>query len=408
MSQLLTRVGREIAAAGPYSEPQTGAPLFSAEEVVSRLERRISVADASSGKVERKDNAAEEDELPNGGLLTLRERLWLQRPVSPAQGPVRCVLRRRSLTDYDFFVDAVGGVLVAGSGIVMRASKIPKGFIGAHKGSLLIYVGADDVGSLANGGGGGGGGGDGDRNPIAALRPVSGTAAYSLDYMGSGAGTDALAAILLSPDPIQASKGVRSATVCLPDVGNERHLSVWRTDEALMVESAAQGCFDGMVQLRSVPATWVDHRYGGEDVSPGGNGNYEVPCCFGADGPSEPSQKTLQLALPDGQQVFQLHKNTHPRTVTREMRKYGDPRNAFFVEFAAPMSPLHAFAVAITSVGDRTQLSCARLTKRSFLFHHINSRPPLTMCCIFNPHLQLAGNLYHQKCPRSRRPPSYS
>ena len=94
---------------------------------------------------------------------------------------------------------------------------------------------------------------------------------------------------------------------------------------------------DGMMHLHSVPATWVD-RHETQGDSPG---NYEVPYSFDAEGPSEPSQKTLQLALPVDAVggalscVFQLSKNARASSVTRETRKYGDPRDTFFVDFAA-------------------------------------------------------------------------
>jgi hypothetical protein len=139
-----------------------------------------------------------------------------------------------------------------------------------------------------------------------------------------------------------------------------RRLCVWRDDASganepkgsAMLASLARGEFDAMVLLRAAKPQWTEppNDLNSNSSSSVGGGRYEVPSWpIGGGAPlagarTEPSRKTLLLLGANGGTAQQP-----PRAAFALARVAGE-RDAFAVAFAAPLSPLHAFAAACACV----------------------------------------------------------
>jgi len=161
-----------------------------------------------------------------------------------------------------------------------------------------------------------------------------------------------------------------------------RRLCVWRDHttkkgSSAMLASVARGDMEAMLLLRAASPHWIDHpdsisnenHHNGTSsaTAEGSSGRYEIPPWpIGSGGSpftganTEPSRKTLVLldTTSNNNSSSNNIDNTggaaSPRAVFALARVTGE-RDTFAVTFAAPLSPLHAFAAACVAIGSNAK-----------------------------------------------------
>ena len=160
-----------------------------------------------------------------------------------------------------------------------------------------------------------------------------------------------------------------------------RRLCVWRDhtskkgSSSAMLASVARGDMVAMLLLRAASPQWVNHPDGSNlhshlngtsssgATAEGSSGRYEIPSWPIGNGGAplagantEPSRKTLVFLDPTTSSGSNDNvRNAAPHRAVFALARVSGERDTFAVTFAAPLSPLHAFAAACVAIGSNAK-----------------------------------------------------